>query len=149
MRKLLIFCLVASTALAGERLLGLIQSIDTTKSNLSQNPDGQGNWWDGGFSQPFFIPPQALVTVRCGIDTYVCTDKTSCTANEGLPIPAATLLPSSVGQTKGVMDQQRNPDAGLSSFGGTPIRSAVISVLSTVTDGGYHACQVWERMGNE
>lgn len=151
MRKLVAaLCLIGVSAFAGERLLGIISEISTSTSNLSQNPDGQGAWWDGGFTQPFLIPSQALVTVVCDVQMSVCTDKTSCTVTEGVPVPPAVIFPTSVGNTKGVMDQGKNPDAGL--FGGAginPIRSAAISIINPVADGGYHACKVWERMGNE
>lgn len=141
MRKISLLCLLSLSAFAGERLLGVIQSIDSTKSNISQSPDAGVNMWDGGFQQPFFIPPMALITLRCDVDTYVCTDKTSCTGLTGLPVPGTVIFPTSVGDTQGTIATIFD--------GGGQIRSAVISVLATSVDAGYHACSVWERKGNE
>lgn len=151
MKKLVtIALLVAGSAFAGERLLGIISEIGSSASNLSQNPDGQGAWWDGGFSQPFYVPEMSRLSIICTADMYVCTDKTSCTATEGLPLSTGVILPTSVGDRRGTIDQGRNPDAGLLGGAGiNPIRSAVVSVLNTAGDGGYHACKVFERRGNE
>ena len=150
MRKLLLACLLATSAYAGERLLGVLSDIGTTKNNLSMAPDASQQWWDGGFEMPFFIPERALITVACEIDTYICTDKASCTSITGVVARGGALFPTSVGQARGIIDQAANPDAGTFGQAGiSPIRSAQVSMLETSVDAGFHNCKIFERMGNE
>lgn len=149
MKKLFVaVLLVAGTAFAGEQLLGVIQQFGTTKSNVSQNPDGGYNFWDGGFNQPFCIPEMAKISIQCTNEVYVCTDKTSCTAVEGVAISTGVLLPTSVGSAKAGIYTSGVTDGGMAGSG-SQTRCAVVSVLDQVSDGGYHACKVFERTGRE
>ncbi len=132
------FLLLASTAFAGERYLGIIYAT-TTKSNASASPDGGTAWLNGGLTQPFVIPTLALVSLQCSADMWVATDATSATATNGVYVPTNTLFPTSVGEVK----------ATLSTDAGVKTATAVISILPVYNDGGYLNCKVFERKGNE
>lgn len=153
MKKLVaVFVLTAFSAFAGERILGLIHTYTTTKSNVTQAPDGGFTFWDGGLDQPFLIPPGAKITVVCQYSTYVCTDATTCTARTGVPLGASVIFPTSVGGIPSVsIDTARNPDAGPAAPSTlvSPIPSAVVSILEQAADGGDHSCQIFERTGRE
>lgn len=142
MKKVLAVLLVASTAFAGEKLLGVIESRATTKSNASAAPDGGQQWWDGGYDMPFYVPPFALLTLQCSDSMSVCIDAASCTAQLGVEINAGSLFLTSVGADR--VNVATNVD------GGQPLRSAQISILVPGTDdGGQHFCAVFERNGKE
>jgi hypothetical protein len=138
MKKLLLACLIATSAFAGERYLGVIYA-STTKSNASANPDGGTAWVDDQLVQPFVIPSRALVSLQCNADMYVATDATSVTQASGVKVPADVLFPTSVGERK----------ATLSTDAGIKYQTAVISILPHYNDGGWLNCKVFERMGNE
>ena len=139
MKKLVLLCLIATTALAGERYIGIIYT-STSKSNASASPDGGTAWLvEDALTQPFVIPSRALVSLQCNADMYVATDSTTATALNGVYVPTNTLFPTSVGANK----------ATLSTDAGVKTPTAVISILPTYNDGGYLYCRVFERMGNE
>lgn len=138
MKKLLLLCLIATSAFAGERLLGVIYT-STTKSNASANPDGGTAWLDGTLVQPFTIHSRALISLQCNADMYVATDSTTATAANGVYVPTNTLFPTSVGADMATL----STDAGVKS------RTAVVSILPTYNDGGFLMCRVFERAGNE
>ncbi len=138
MKKLLLLCLIATSAFAGERLLGVIYAT-TTKSNASANPDGGTAWEDGTGVQPFVIPSLAKVSLQCNADFYVATDSTTATAANGVYVATNTLFPTSVGEAK----------ATLSTDAGVKKPTAVISILPIYNDAGFNGCKVFERKGNE
>jgi hypothetical protein len=154
-KKILLACLIATSAFAGERFLGYIRFGNSTKSNLSQNPDGGNFYASGNKVQPFCIHEQSLITVRCEDPTYVCTDKTSCTADDGVELPADTLLPTSVGAAVGYVSTETLSDGGFTATDGGPtnvgnMRCAAVSMfVQGLADAGWHYCKVWERKGNE
>ncbi len=142
MRKLFLICLVSVSALAGERLLGVIESRSATKSNTSSAPDGGQAWWDGGYDMPFCIQPMSLLTIQCGDSMSICTDLASCTAQRGVEVNASSLFLTSVG----------GPTTTIPSChdAGCPVPCAQVSILVPGTDdGGRHFCSVFERTGKE
>jgi hypothetical protein len=146
----LIAILIAGTALAGERLLGIISEIGPTKSNLSQAPDASQQWWDGGYEMPFFIPEMSLLTLQCNNAVFVCTDETTCTATKGVAVDPNAIFLTSANGAKGGVDQGPNPDGGPLAKGTVRhLRSAVVSILDQVSDAGFHQCKVFERNGKE
>lgn len=139
MRKFTVaLCLIAASAFAGERLLGVIYAT-TTKSNASANPDGGSAWLDGTLTQPFLIHSRTLISLQCNADFWVATDSTSATAANGVYVPTNVLFPTSVGENKATL----STDAGVKSS------TAVVSILPVYNDAGYNFCKVFERAGNE
>ena len=141
MKKFLALLLVASTAFAGERLLGVVSSRNTTKSTAGSAPDAGHAWWDGGYDMPFCIPPMALLTIQCVDPTQVCTDIAACTLQKGIDINAGAIFLTSVSGANVTIPTI--PD------GGGRVACAQVSVLSAALDGGDHMCSVYERRGNE
>lgn len=122
MRKLalLLTFLVASAAHAGEnRHLGAIVVSGASLTNLTT-------------AAPFAIPPGALITISCTASVQILVDNfvvsTGTTGTKGVPIPATTLFPTSVGKQNGTV---------------SGVASAIIAIIGTAT------CDVWQRVGNE
>lgn len=112
-------CLLAVTALAGEKYLGTI-SANTSYNNSTS---------DGGFS----IPSNQKLSIQCTEGAYVviCDKLTGCTATatSGVKLPADALFQTSTPSTTN--------------------GAAYVAVLSTLTDGGYSNCRVFTRSGTE
>lgn len=121
MRKTLAvtLCLLGLATHAGEnRYLGAIVVSASSLTNLTT-------------AAPFAIPPGAKITVNCSAAVNMLTDNTVTAASgatKGLPIPASTNFPTSVGSS-------------LSLLSGVP--TAVVAVFGTGT------CDFWERAGTE
>jgi hypothetical protein len=121
MRKLVLLslCLAAGTADAGEnKYLGAIVVAGASLTNATT-------------AAPFIIPPGAILTINCSAAVNMLTDATvtaTSGATKGLPVPAATNFPTSVGKS-------------LTTITGQP--SALLAVIGTAT------CDVWQRVGNE
>lgn len=83
---------------------------------------------------PFRIPPGAYLTINCSAAVQMLTDATLVSVGtlgtKGVPVPALTNFPTSVGQAK-------------SSISGTP--TAVIAFIGTAAV----TCDVWARLGTE
>lgn len=128
MKKLVaVFCLMTSTAFAGERYLGTIAGTTGPTSKNNHNT-----------ATPFRIPPLAKVTVQCDAAAYVTTDVITSTSTNGVKVSADTIFPTSVG----VPLDAPSTDAGVSAI----TNSAVISVIGA---SGAVNCKVFERRGNE
>lgn len=145
MKGLLIFVgavlLASATALAGERLLGVISSTTATKSNGSSSFDGGQAWWDGGYDMPFCIPQMSSITTQCSDDGYIGTDLASVTTQTGIFVPATVPLPTSVGSAKVQVATQAD--------GGGQIWCAQVAMLPSSMDAGVKTCKVFERDGRE
>jgi len=119
---LALLCLLAvspAPAVAGENAyLGAIVVSGSSLTNFTT-------------AAPFAIPPGAYVTVNCTAAVNMLVDATVVTssgAGKGLPIPASTNFPTSVGKQKGLIS-------------GSP--SASVAIIGTGT------CDFWLRVGNE
>ena len=116
----LTLCLLATSAGAGEnKYLGAVVVSGASLTNLTT-------------AAPFAIPPGAYLTINCTAAIQYLADSTVVTtsgAGKGLPIPASTNFPTSVGK-------------GLSYF---PANSptALIAFIGTGT------CDIWQRSGLE
>lgn len=131
---------VAALAFAGDRFVGVISVIDTTKTNASQNPDAGPNSWDGGIYQPFPITPGALLTIQCDTESYVATDSATATSLNGVRVtPNSIFLTSVAGDNS----------ATITRVGADTMRTARVAILPVVTDGGTKSCRVFERNGKE
>jgi len=121
MKKLVaVFCLLTSTAFAGEKYLGTIAGTGgpTSKNNSST-------------ASPFVIPSMAKVTLQCDADAYVATDTTTATSTVGVKVTQDSVFPTSVG-------------SNLTTVSST--KSAIIAVIGV---SGAVNCKVFERRGNE
>ena len=120
-RTILATCLVAVTALAGEKYIGTISAQTATSYNNSTT--------DAGFA----IPSNQKLSVQCDEASFVrvCDKLSGCSAT--------TVNGVRVAQNE--LFQTSTPS--------TTTGSAFVSVLSTVTDGGYSDCNVFLRAGNE
>lgn len=111
--------LAALTASAGENaFLGSIVVAGASLNNTTT-------------AAPFAIPPGAKITVYCSAAVQMLVDNRTVAvtgALKGLPIPATTLFPTSVGRTTFLLS------------GG---QTAVVAVIGTGT------CDVFLRDGNE
>jgi hypothetical protein len=123
LRLLPLFLLLAAPlARAGEnRHLGSIVVAGASLTNVST-------------AVPFRIPPGAYLTINCSAAVQMLTDATLVSVGtlgtKGVPVPALTNFPTSVGQAK-------------SSISGTP--TAVIAFIGTAAV----TCDVWARLGTE
>lgn len=128
-RTLLLCTLIASSAFAGERFLGIIVSgagADTTNATTAA---------------PFVIPPGAQITMACTAAAFICaapgaTPSTACTAslagaNPGVPVSASEKFPTSTST------QATATIAGSTSSTVRIVGAAAVN------------CVVWERRGNE
>jgi len=125
MRKLLALfalsaaLLAATPAQAGEnRYLGAIVVSGASLTNATT-------------AAPFVIPAGSKVTVSCTASVFMLVDNTVATASgagKGLPIPASTNFPTSVGSQRAVILGQP---------------SALVAVIGTGT------CEFWLRSGSE
>lgn len=121
MRKILALtlCLSAIATHAGEnRYLGAIVVSGASLTNLTT-------------AAPFAIPPGVKITVSCSAAVNMLVDNLSTAASgatKGLPVPASTNFPTSVGRA-------------LSTLSSNP--TAVVAVFGTGT------CDFWQRDGNE
>lgn len=170
MRKITIaaIALLAVVAWAGEnRYLGRILSSGTPVTNVST-------------LFPFPIPPGSKVTMYCNAAVNVLTDSRTvnaiydggtvvcgsptglCAQPYGMPIPATTLMPTSVGRALTTSTAATWVfDSGIFSDGGVidggfwaPVtyslgeQSALIAMQpANPLDAGW--CDVWQRMGGE
>jgi len=132
MTRILLLCtLLASSAFAGEKFLGIIVSgagADTTNASTAA---------------PFTINPGAKITMTCTAAAFICaqppqsgTGSTACTAslagaNPGVPVSANSPFPTSVST------QFTSTIAGN--------KSATVRIVGTAAVN----CVVWERVGNE
>lgn len=122
MRKLLALGLIlaVSPAKAGESTyLGAIVVSGSSLTNVTT-------------AVPFPIPPGSFLTINCTAAMNVLTDSavvTTSGANKGLPVPANTNFPTSVGRKT------------LARLNG--IDTAQLAVIGTGT------CDVWQRSGQE
>lgn len=122
MRKLLALglLLAVTPAKAGESAyLGAIVVSGSSLTNLTT-------------AAPFAIPPGAFLTINCTAAVNLLTDSTVATssgANKGLPVPANTNFPTSVGRKL------------LARLNG--LDTAQIAIIGTGT------CDVWQRSGQE
>lgn len=122
MRKLLALGLIlaVSPAKAGESTyLGAIVVSGSSLTNVTT-------------AAPFPIPPGSFLTINCTAAMNVLTDSavvTTSGANKGLPVPANTNFPTSVGRKT------------LARLNG--IDTAQLAVIGTGT------CDVWQRSGQE
>jgi hypothetical protein len=118
-RNALAVILLSVTATAGEnRFLGSIVVAANSLNNTTT-------------AAPFVIPAGAKITVVCTAAVNMLVDNLSTAASgatTGLPIPATTIFPTSVGRN-------------LSTVSGVP--TAVVAVFGTGT------CSYWQRDGNE
>lgn len=116
---LVLLCLFATPTQAGEnKYLGAIVVSGSSLTNLST-------------AAPFAIPGGALLTINCTAAMNMLVDNTSTAtsgATKGLPVPASTNFPTSVGKA-------------FSLLSGSP--TAVIAIIGTGT------CDVWQRSGTE
>lgn len=141
MKRLIAAVLLLSfTALAGDKLVGVISVINSTKSNASSNPDGGPNSWDGGIYQPFPITAGALLTIQCNDSMYIATDSATATSLTGLNVNSGAIFLTSVGGTNSTSITAVGPDTKA---------TAQVAILPVVTDGGTKSCVVFERRGNE
>lgn len=131
MTRILLLCtLIASSAFAGERFLGIIVSgagADTTNATTAA---------------PFAIPAAAKITIACTAAAFVCaiplaaTPGAACTAslagaNPGVPVSANEKFPTST-------SSQYKVTVASSS-------SATVRIVGTAAVN----CVVWERTGGE
>jgi hypothetical protein len=118
-RNALAVILLSVTATAGEnRYLGAIVVSGSSLNNTTT-------------AAPFVIPGGAKITVVCSAAVNMLVDNLSTAttgATKGLPIPANSIFPTSVGKT-------------LTTISGAP--TALVDVIGTAT------CDVWQRDGNE
>lgn len=113
-------CLIATQALAGERLLGTITSAGADTTN-------------GTTASPFIVPTSALLTIQCDATAYVITDDaTAVSSTRGVKITADLAFPTSVSSSITITV--------------TSQKSAVVRVISA---SGTVNCRVYERRGNE
>lgn len=112
-------CLAVTAPRAGEnRWLGAIVVSGASLTNATT-------------AAPFVIPPMAKITVNCSAAVNMLVDATAATtsgAGMGVPVPASTNFPTSVGQRLIVISN-------------TP--SGLVAVIGTGT------CNFWLRDGNE
>lgn len=122
MRKLLALglLLVVSRANAGESAyLGAIVVSGSSLTNLTT-------------AAPFAIPPGSFLTVNCTAAVNMLTDATATAtsgATKGLPVPASTNFPTSVGRKT------------LARLNG--LDTAQVAIIGTGT------CDFWQRSGQE
>lgn len=127
-KSVLLVVLVAATAFAGERYLGIINVRGGTSNNLGV----------AGADAGFNIPSRAKITVQCNnldagsANAFVGVDVAAIDAGRGVRITGNQALPTSVGACA-----TANIDGGM---------WCVISVFST---DALDDCTVWERSGNE
>ena len=122
MKRLILVAVVLLSlpAIAGERLLGTLTSTGSDVTNATT-------------AVPFFVPPDAKLTVQCDATAYFITDdETAVTSARGLKLGADVLFPTSTGTLVRVTISTQS--------------SAVLRVISA---SGTVNCKVWERRGNE
>lgn len=125
----LFVALFALVAFAGERYLGTIVSAAVDKTNATT-------------ATPFFVPPNAKITIQCDAISYVLTDtSTAVSSTNGVKLAADFIFPTST---------TTSPTAALGD-GGTPwtdggIRGAVVRAIAST---GTANCKVWQRLGTE
>lgn len=127
MRVALLLCLLSLPAFAGERLLGKLVSgagADITNDSTAT---------------PFFVAPNAKITVVCTAAAYVLTDSNSAVtdltgANPGLPVTASEKFPTSTGA------QVRVTGSATAAAGGAIIRIMGPAAVN---------CWVYQRNGTE
>lgn len=129
-RTFLLCTLLASSAFAGERFLGIIASgagADTTNATTAA---------------PFAIPAGAKITLACTASAFICavplasTPTAACTAslagaNPGVPVSASEKFPTSTSTMNKVTVASTT--------------SATVRIVGTAAVN----CVVWERTGNE
>lgn len=124
MRKpLLLLCLLAAPAWAGERLLGTLVSAagaDTTNSSTAA---------------PFAVPFGAKLTVQCNATAYFITD--------------TTTAASSTTAMKLSADEKFPTSTGSSGTGPTATVSGKLSAVLRVAGPAAVTCLVFTRQGNE
>ena len=117
---LVLFCFTTPARAGESQYLGAIVVSGASLTNLTT-------------AAPFGITPGSYLTLNCTAAVNLLTDSTVTTssgANKGVPVPALTNFPTSVG---------RKNLARLTNFGDT----AQIAIIGTAT------CDVWQRSGNE
>lgn len=137
-KTLFLILIVASQALAGERLLGSIVSgagADTTNASTAV---------------PFAIPPASKLTIVCNAAAYICANSsTTCTAslagaNPGVPVSSNEKFPTSAN----VGDLTTTSGAAVS-----PPKTVVVASKKSVTfrivGTAAVTCHVWARNGDE
>jgi len=137
MKKLVLICLIALPALAGERQIGVIVSAagaDTTNATTAV---------------PFAITPNTRLTVSCTAAANICANSsTACTAvagaNAGLPVTAGEKLPTSA--DTGDLVTTAGAAVG-------PPKTVVVAGKKSVTFRIFGAaavsCTFWARNGDE
>jgi hypothetical protein len=124
-RIIFVVLVVAGAALAGESWVGTVSPRAGNANNRA-----------GGTDAGFVLPANAKITVQCGLtgggsaNSYVCIDKTTCSASLGVNLTGNQALPTSTATSRVLTD------------GGM---SALISVYSAQNDD----CLVFVRQGNE
>lgn len=124
MRKaLLLLCLLAAPAWAGERLLGtLVSAAGADVSN-------------GSTAAPFFVPFGAKLTVQCNATAYFVTDTaTAASSTTAIKLSADEKFPTSTGS---------------SGNAATVVVSSKPSAVVRVAGPAAVTCLVWQRAGNE
>lgn len=116
-----VLCLLASSAFAGERFLGLIAATagPTTKDNTNT-------------AAPFVIPFMAKITVQCDAVSYVATDVANgATSANGVKVDIDVAFPTAVGTSR------------------LTVSSVPTAVVSVIGASGAANCKVFERTGRE
>lgn len=116
----------AAPALAGEIYLGTIVSTDAGSVN------------NGTTATPFYVNPQALLTVQCDGGANVITDQATVTSTTGILLNAGQALPTSNNGPHNLTLR----DAGIQPNAG-------IVAVKPVTGASTVGCAVWSRKGNE
>lgn len=122
MKRIFLILLVATSAFAGEKLLGTL--VATTVVNNQTT------------ATPFYVPTSAKITIQCDAAAYVLTDSsTALTSTNGLKLSADAIFPTSTG----IYRMPALSDAG--TAGGASIQALSVS--------GTANCRVFERSGTE
>lgn len=113
-------------ARAGEVYLGTIAVTDAGSVN------------NGTTATPFYVNPQALLTVQCDGGAYVITDTPTVTAGRGILLSAGQAFPTS----------NNGPHNLTYRDGGVQGNQGIIAVRP-VAGAAYVGCDAFSRKGNE
>lgn len=141
MRKLLaVLALLATSAWAGEQLLGVILVSDGgTANNASTGYGSAGCVVGGACYQAFRVPAPSPLSVQCDQAASVVVNKALADAGEGIQVGALQFLTTSTAVTP--CRVALLPDGG--SYVGGCVAIAPAAGAASAT------CRVWSRQGNE
>lgn len=163
MRKLLSVCLVASTAFAGDRLLGVLLVTDGGTVNNATTGYGsagcsrqQDIMGAGACAQAFPIGTSALLSIQCKDQAAVfAANSSTVDAGTGVKLAADQFLTTSTGSSA-ITVWGLNPDGGSINTHGLPngmpdggsYTGGVVSI-APIAGATRAECNVNERAGNE